>query len=194
MEDMMRKIAAVLFAGIFVLCATISIALAQESAAASAQKIGVVDIYKAVNDSEQGKKAKAELESMIKSKQSALESKGRAIEKLRSEIEQQGDVLSADAKKNKAEEYERLTREYQRNMTDSQNEVRKKESELTGRIIKKVGEIVIGLGQEGKYTLILEKQQILFADSSLDLTDTVINRLDSTSSSSSSTSKPRKKK
>jgi outer membrane protein len=190
MEDMMKRILAALFAGLFVLCAPISMALAQEKA--SAQKIAIVDVYKVINDSEQGKRAKSELESIIKSKQAALESKGRVIERLRSEIEKQGDVLSAEAKKNKAEEYERITREYQRNMADSQNEVRKKEAELTGRIIKTIGDIVLAIGQEEKYTLIIERAQALFFDPGLDITGSVISRLDSTSSSSSP--KSRKKK
>ncbi len=189
---MMKKmfLAAVLV--LLVLCGSMSVVFAQETS--SALKIGVVDLYKAVNESEQGKKAKADLEGMIKSKQEALESKGRAIEKLRSDLEKQGDVLSADAKKNKAEEYERLTREYQRNMADSQNEVRKKEAELTGRIIKTIRDIVLQIAQQGKYSLILERAEglVLSVDPSLDITDTVISQLDSSGASSSS--KPKKKK
>lgn len=182
----MKKIVLAAVVVLFVLCGSMSVVLAEETA--SALKIGVVDLYKAVNESEQGKKAKADLEATIKSKQEALESKGRAIEKLRSDLEKQGDVLSAEAKKNKSEEYERLTREYQRNMADSQNEVRKKEGELTGRIIKTIREVVLQMGQGGKYTIILERAEglVLFVDQSLDITDAVISQLDS--------SKPKKKK
>ena len=185
----MKKMVLAAVFGIFVLVFTLSTVLAQETS--SALKIGVVDLYKSVNESEQGKKAKADLEAMIKGKQESLESKGRAIEKLRSELEKQGDVLSADAKKNKAEEYERLTREYQRNMADSQNEVRKKEAELTGRIIKSIREIVLKMAQDGKYSLILERAEglVLSVDPSLDITDAVISQLDSTSPA-----KPKKKK
>jgi outer membrane protein len=171
---------------LFVLFGSISMALAQEAAF----KIGVVDLYKAVNESEQGKKANADLESMIKSKKEALEAKGRAIEKLRSELEKQGDVLSADAKKNKAEEYERLTREYQRNASDSENEVRKKQGELTGRIIKQLREIIMAMAKEEKYTMILERADglVLYADASIDITDKVISQMDGSSA------KPKKKK
>jgi outer membrane protein len=189
MEAMMKKMILAAVLALLVLCGSMSVVFAQETS--SALKIGVVDLYRAVNDSEQGKKAKADLEATIKSKQEALESKGRAIEKLRSDLEKQGDVLSADAKKNKADEYERLTREYQRNMADSQNEVRKKEAELTGRIMKSIREVVLQIAQQGKYSLILERAEglVLAADPSLDITDTVISQVDS-----SSPSKPKKKK
>jgi outer membrane protein len=186
----MKKLVLAVVLVTFVLCGFMSTVFAQEKA--SGLKIAYVDVYKAVNESEQGKRAKTELESIIKSKQGSLESKGRAIERLRSEIEKQSDMLSAEAKKSKAEEYERLTREYQRNATDSQNEVRKREGELTGRILKTIGEIVVAIGREGKYTLILEKQQILFADQGLDITGAVIQRLDSSSSAAPAKSKKRK--
>jgi outer membrane protein len=187
----MRKILLVVVAGLFVLGAFMSPAFAQDKAAGI--KIAYVDVYKAINDSAQGKKAKSELESIFKSKQSALESKGRNIERLRSELEKQGDVLSAEAKKSKAEEYERLAREFQREAQDSQNEYRKKEAELTGRILEHLGEIVVAIGKDGNYTVIMEKRQLLYADHALDITSSVISRLDASSPSASS-SKPRKKK
>lgn len=176
----MKRMLLAVVIGLFIIVGSMSPVLAEEQAAL---KVGVVDLYKAVNDSEQGKKAKAELESIVKSKQEALEAKGRAIEKLRADIEKQGDALSVDAKKNKAEEYERVTRDYQRNMADSQNEVRKKEGELTGRIIKQIREIVLAMAAEEKYSIILERAEglVLYVDASLDVTDQVISKLDSSS-------------
>ena len=150
-------------------------------AAETAMKVGLVDLFKAVNESEQGKKAKADLESMIKNKQTSLEEKGKAIEKLKGELEKQGGVLSAEAKKSKEEDFERLTREYQRTVADSQNEVRKQEGELTGRIVKDLRAVIAGIAQEEQYTLILENAEslVLFADKGLDITDKVILKFDS---------------
>ncbi|HMK56186.1 MAG TPA: OmpH family outer membrane protein [Dissulfurispiraceae bacterium] len=161
-------------------CFLILFAVSPVLAADAALKIGLVDLYKAVNESEQGKKAKSELEAMIKSKQGSLEDKGKAIEKLKGELEKKGGVLSADAKKSKEDEFERLTREYQRTVADSQNEVRKKEGELTGRIVKDIRDIITAIAQEEQYTLILEKAEglVLFSDKGLDITDKVIQRVD----------------
>lgn len=171
---MMKKVILIGTVGLFLLFLAASPVLAAETA----MKVGLVDLYKAVNESEQGKKAKAELESMIKVKQEALEDKGKAIEKLKTELEKQGGVLSADAKKSKEDEFERLTRDYQRVVTDSQNDVRKKEGELTGRIVKDLKVIIASIAQEEHYTVILEKAEglVLFADNSLDITDKVIQR------------------
>jgi outer membrane protein len=141
-------------------------------------KIGSVDIVKALNESDAGKKAKADLEFLIKSKQSALDEKGKAIEKMKGEIEKQSSVLSADARKSKEEELEKTIRDYQRLVTDSQNEVKKKEGELTGDILKELRQIVEKLGKDEGYTMILEggDAQILYKKKEIDLTDIVLKK------------------
>ena len=101
MEGTMRKMVLMGVAGLFLLFLAASPVLAAEASI----KIGLVDLFKAVNESE----------------------KGKAIEKLKGELDKQAGVLSADAKKGKEDEMERLTREYQRTVADSQSEVRKKE-------------------------------------------------------------------
>jgi outer membrane protein len=154
------------------------ILLAGQSVYAEDVKIGFVDIIKALNESETGKKAKADLEFLIKSKQTTIDEKGKKIEKLRSDLEKQASVLSPDAKKLKEEELERLVRDYQRLVTDSQNEVKKKEKEFTDEIIKEIRVIIKKIAEEENYTTIIEKAQgiILYSQKELDLTETVIKR------------------
>ena len=149
-------------------------------AAEAAVRMGLIDLKKAVNESEQGKKAKIELETMTKDKQKALDEKGKALEKLKSDIEHQGTVMSAEARKNKEDELERLARDYQRALADSQNEVRKKEGELTGQIVKDLREIINTVAHEQKYDLILDNNPalIIFADKGFDITETVIKKFD----------------
>jgi outer membrane protein len=141
-------------------------------------KIGYVDLVKALNESESGKKAKSDLEFMIKNKQSSLDEKGKVIEKGKADLEKQSSVLSADARKAKEEELERLLRDYQRLVADSQGEVKKKEGELTGEIVKEIRAIVQKIGQDENYTLILESAegQILYAQKEVDLTESVIRK------------------
>ncbi len=141
-------------------------------------KIGIVDLMKALNESDSGKKAKTDLEALIKSKQSVLDAKGKEIEKLKADLEKQSSVLSAEAKKSKEDDLEKLLREYQRLVTDSQNEVKKKESELTGEILKEIRVIVDKMGEEGGYTVILENADglVLFSKKEINLTDTVMKK------------------
>lgn len=146
--------------------------------AAGPQKIGCIDLPKALNESATGKKAKSDLESLIKSKQSIIDEKGKPIEKLRGELEKQASVLSAEAKKSKEEELERLLREYQRLVQDAQTEVKKKEIELTDAIIKEIREVLDKIGKEEGYTLIIECSgtMVIYSNKEIDITDRVIKK------------------
>jgi len=142
-------------------------------------KIAVVDLYKLLNESEGGKKAKTDLESLIKAKQSLLDEKGKNIEKLRTDLEKQSAVMSPEAKKAKEEELEKLARDYQRLVSDAQTEVKKKEAELTSEILKDARELINKIAQEKGYSLVLEKADglVLYYSSNLDITDSLIKRL-----------------
>ena len=146
------------------------------ASAAEVAKVGYVDLRVALNDSDAGKKAKTELESLIKTKQGAIDERGKSIEKLKADLEKQASVLSAEAKKTKEDEIERLLRDYQRLVQDSQNEVKKKEGELTGSIIKDLRDVVEKIGQDEGYSLILENVEgiILYSRKDLDITDKVV--------------------
>ncbi|MCX7913832.1 MAG: OmpH family outer membrane protein [Thermodesulfovibrionales bacterium] len=142
-------------------------------------KLAIVDLYRVINESEPGKKAKSELESLIRSKQSAIEEKGKNIEALKADIDKQSAVITAEAKKAKEEELERLIKDYQRLVSDSQSEVRKKESELTNEILKQAREVINKIAKEGGYSLVLEKADglVLYYTNTLEITDKVIKRV-----------------
>jgi outer membrane protein len=171
----MKKILVVVIAGLCILAAGV---IPKTSDAADTRKGGSVDLLKALNESEAGKRAKTDLESLIKSKQTSIEEKGKNIEKLRADFEKQAAIISPEAKKAKEEELERLLRDYQRIVADSQAEVKKKEGELTGEILKDLREMINKIAQEEGYTLILEHAEglVLYSNKSLDLTDKVIKR------------------
>ena len=148
------------------------------SHAADTVKFGSIDVQKVLNESETGKKAKSDLEGLIKSKQLTIDEKGKAIEKLKADIEKQASVLSADARKNKEEELEKSVREYQRLVQDSQAEIKKKEAELTETILKDIKDLVEKTGEAEGYALILEKGMILYSNKGIDITDTILKKYD----------------
>jgi len=146
--------------------------------AADTAKFGAIDVQKVLNESEAGKKAKTDLEGLIKSKQIIIDEKGKSIEKLKADIEKQASVLSADARKNKEEELEKELREYQRLVQDSQAEIKKKEADLTETILKDIRDMIDKIGEEEGYTLIIEKGMILYSSKGIDITDPVLKKYD----------------
>lgn len=174
-----------LFWGVMAACCVLFVSLVVspvQSRAADVVKFGSIDVQKVLNESEAGRKAKTDLEGLIKSKQSTIDEKGKAIEKLKADIEKQASVLSADARKSKEEELEKLVREYQRLVQDSQAEIKKKEAELTETILKGVKELVEKTGEQEGYALILEKGMVLYSNKGIDITDTILKKYDESKS------------
>ncbi|HAK88286.1 MAG: hypothetical protein A2077_06770 [Nitrospirae bacterium GWC2_46_6] len=156
----------------------ITAGMVSNATAAEALKIGIVDLFRALNESDAGKKAKTDLEILIKSKQTAIDEKGKKLETLKGELEKQTAIISAEARKVKEEELERLARDFQRVVADSQAEVKKKEGELTGGIVKNLRDVINKIAQEEGYSLILERAEglVLYSAKPLDITDRVIKK------------------
>jgi len=140
-------------------------------------KIGVVDLYRVLNESEEGKKAVSELQSLLDSRQKTLEEKQKKIQALREEYEKKKSVLSEEARKSKEEEIERLGRDLQRTAADYQVELQKKQNEITQSMLKEIRQIINEFAQKEGYNLILEKaeQFIIYNTANIDVTDKIIS-------------------
>ncbi len=139
-------------------------------------KMGFVDIDRAANDSEEGKKAVSGLKDLMSSKQATINEKGKNIERMKADLEKQASIISPDAKKAKLDEIERSEREFQRMLSDVNLELEKRRRELTESVYKEIIEIIGKLGQEEKYDMIFPAQSMLYGNKALDLTDTIIKR------------------
>ena len=64
-------------------------------------------------------------------------------------------------------------------MTDLQQELQLKEREMMQDILKELEGVVSEFGKAEKFTLILDRSQILFADQGVDITSKVIETFNS---------------
>ncbi len=141
-------------------------------------KIAYVDFNRALNESEQGKKATALLEEMIKEKKTIMSEKENEIRKLDEELKKQASVLSQTAREEKEDEIKKLIKEAQRMTKDFQEEVQKKENDLTREIQRELVDVVNTIAEEEGYTIIFERgvSGILYFQENHDITDTVIKK------------------
>jgi outer membrane protein len=143
-------------------------------------KIAYVDIQKALNYCEAGKEAKRQMTLEVEKMQKIFAGKQKELEKIKEDLEKRGSVLSENVRREKDREYQAKLRDLQRLQKDYEDDLRRKDREFTERILKNMEVIIKQMGEEGKYTVILEKNQptILFISNSLDLTEEVIKRID----------------
>ncbi|MFO1462356.1 MAG: OmpH family outer membrane protein [bacterium] len=145
-------------------------------AQAQALKIGLVDFQKALNDVEEGKRAKASLKAQFEQKQNALTAKQDSLKTLKDQLETQRAALSPEAMKAKEAEYRDKFLDLQKTLTQFRSEIATKEAEMTQSIITKMRGVVQSVGQKGGYNLIFETSQdaVLYAPGATDLTAQVV--------------------
>ncbi|MCC6347396.1 MAG: OmpH family outer membrane protein [Nitrospirales bacterium] len=175
-------------------CAAVTVVLSlllsgMLSAALAETKIGFVDLDKAANESEEGKKAISGLKEFMSARQATVAEKGKAIEKMKADLDKQSSVISAEAKRAKVEEIERAERDFQRMVSDVNVELEKKRRELTESVYKEILSIVDAMGQEGKYDAILPVQSVMYGNKALEITDSVIKKYNETKGAKASSRK-----
>jgi outer membrane protein len=144
-------------------------------AAVSAQvKIGFIDVQRAISESVAGKRAKENFQAQVKKAEGDLLKEKNEIEKLKGELDKKGPLLKEDERRNLEGDLQRRYVNYQRSMTDHQQELRQKEGQMTADILKELEKIVNEVGKAEKFTLILERSQILYSDQGIDITNKVI--------------------
>ena len=137
-------------------------------------KIGFIDIQRAISDSNAGKRAKERFQAQVKKAEAELLKEKNELERLKADLDKKGPLMKEEERRNLEGDLQRRYVNYQRTMTDQQQELRQKEGALTGDILKELEKIVNEIGKSDKFTLILERNQILYSDQGIDVTNKVI--------------------
>ncbi|MCM0606716.1 MAG: OmpH family outer membrane protein [Xanthomonadaceae bacterium] len=152
------------------------------SASASEVKFGIVDMQKALQSVDAGKKAKTELEAEFNKKKTELQNEEASIKKLHEEFQKQSLVMNDQAKAKKQSELQERIMKFQEKTARSQTDIQKKEQELTLPIVTALKKIVHGIATERQMALVLENNEntILFSLDKDDITTEVINQYNKT--------------
>ncbi len=145
-----------------------------------ALKIAYVDMQRALNYCEAGKEAKKQISVEVEKIQKEFSGRQKELEKIKEDLEKRGSVLSESVRQQRERDYQAKLRDLQRLQRDYEEDLRRKDREFSDRILKTLEGIIKKMGEEGKYTLILEKNQptVIYISKGLDLTDEVIKRID----------------
>jgi outer membrane protein len=151
--------------------------------AAADMKIAVVDVQRAVMQSEDGMRAQATLKKLFDNRQQELTKRQSDLQKQKEDIDKQGKVLSQQALQKKVDDWQKEMVELQGTFVEYNKELEKKQKELTDPIFERVlGAIKRVAGQES-YDLIVDRATVAYSRGDLDLTDRVIQIANGGSSS-----------
>jgi outer membrane protein len=144
------------------------------------KRIGLVDLQRCIQESEEGRKVFEVLKKKKDDLQKQLDMKEKELLDLRKELEKQAMMLSMDAQEDRKKTIERKTRELEFLLKDSNEEMRRAQEKEQKRILKELEKVLEKIGSEGNYIMILEKRAggVLYWNKTYDLTDKVVKAYD----------------
>jgi outer membrane protein len=158
-------------------CAVATPLLALERAARAEQKIAYVDLQRALEETDEGKKAKAKLKSDFEKKQKELDGRQEELKKMKTDLDKQQNILKPEALAAKQQELQGKLVQLQETYMRLQKDLQEKEATETGKIFKKMQGIISEIAHAEGVTFVLEKNSgILYAPPSLDLTNELIRK------------------
>lgn len=154
--------------------AALSLGLMGAPAHADGMKVAVVDVQRAVMQTEDGLRAQASLKKMFDSRQQELNKRQTDLQKQKEDIDKQSKVLSQAALQKKVDEWQKEMVELQQTFVEYNKELEKKQKEMTDPIFERVIGAIKRIAGTDSYDLIVDRATVAFARSDLDLTDRVI--------------------
>ncbi len=136
--------------------------------------IAVIDPQRVVRNSEMGKKALSEVEVLKNRKQQELDQRQASIQGMRDKLEKQRDILSAEARDKLSSDVQKAITELRRYSEDAEAEVQRELGKAIKSIEDKVLPIIQKLGEERGYSVIVQRDQLVYFSAKNDITDEVI--------------------
>ncbi len=165
-----RIICFLLFAGFFI-CGPVSSFAADD-------RIGFVDIQKAVASTKEWKTGFGKFKADFTKEKKRIKARENKITKMLAELNKQGFVLDPELKKKKEDRFRKEKVAFERYVQDRNAEFGKKEKEMTQKILRKMIGIIKKIGKEKNYTMILEQKGVLYHNKGNDLTKVAIRAYD----------------
>jgi outer membrane protein len=146
-------------------------------AAAAGLKVGVVDLQKVIDTSKPGQAMQGQLKAEKDKLEADLKKKGDEIEELRQRLERETMVMSKEAKEEKEREGRIKVNDFRQLQKKYRADLQALELQLMGQLKQQIGGLLEEIGKKDGYTLIISNIAVLYAPDSVDITDTLIKKL-----------------
>jgi outer membrane protein len=174
----------------------LAVVLAASTALAEELKLGYVDLQRALGETDDGRKAKANLKKIFDQKQKELDEQQEELKKAIEDLDKKRTLLPADKVHEKEAELQGRMQKVQQTYVRHQQDLQAKEQEATSKIFERMNKILGKIALAENFTMILDKTQggIVFAKPHLDLTNDLIRRYNAGEGADSTAAATPKKK
>ena len=145
--------------------------------AADVAKIGVANLQRVLETSNQGKSAQEEIKKQKDQMEVELKQKGGEIEELRKQLERESMVMSKEKREEKEREIRIKINDFKSLEKRYRAQLQNLEKKLVNALLKEVSSLVGEIGKKEGYLLIINNTGVLYSPNSIDITDQLIKQL-----------------
>jgi outer membrane protein len=146
------------------------------SAQTPSSKIAVIDVRRAIAETEEGLRVQSRLKKIFESRQGDIETKTRQLQSDKEALEReaQGGKVDKAVLTKKYEKLVALDADIQRTQMEAQREMARKEQEMTAPIYAGIIDAVKRIAAQEGFEMVLEKSAVPYFRGDLELTDRAI--------------------
>ena len=140
-------------------------------------KIAIVNVQRAIQESEEAKGLLKKLEDELQAEQGSIRQLNGDITQLQEKLLKDGDVMSNDEKRKLQKEIEDKQIDYQFQVNKLQKTVNDRQQEIISQMAPKLDAVLKDLIESEKYDVVLHRQNLVYADPKHDITSIVTQKL-----------------
>jgi outer membrane protein len=156
-------------------------ALAQ-TGAATANKVGVINIRQAIVTTAEGKQASAQMQAKFDPQQNDLQNMQKQIQDLQNRLNSGQRTLSADEQARLQRQGELLAREFQRKQDDLNEEVTAEQGDIVDTIGRKMVDVIEKYSKDNGFVVVLDSSAqgtpVVYGATQADITQEIIRLYD----------------
>jgi outer membrane protein len=139
-------------------------------------KVGYVDMQRALNETEDGRKAKAQLKKEFDQKQKELDEQQEELKKAIEDLDKKRTLLPPDKVREKETELQGRMQKVQQTYMRHQQDLQTKEQAATGKIFERMNRIIAKIATAENISMVFDRAAVIYTKPHLDLTNDLIRR------------------
>jgi outer membrane protein len=139
-------------------------------------KLGYVDLQRALSEVEEGRAAKARLQSMVESKEKEINKEQEGLRKEKENLDKQASAMTEEARTQKNNELQKKVMDLAQRWEKARQDMSAKERSELQAIFAKMDPIIASIAQREGMTMVFEKSDsgLVFAPPHLDMTNELV--------------------
>ena len=147
--------------------------------AEDAMKIAVVDVQEVIQKSDVAKNIKTQMDEKIQAYQKDISSQEEKLRTAEKELVKQRAILKPEEMNEKTKAFRQQAASVQRDVNQRKRTLDAAFNKAMGSVLQEIRGIVSDMAKDKSYTVVVSKQQVVFAEQGLDITDEVLKALNS---------------